>query len=418
MTDSAVTTPRLGRGLWTGIILHVIVLATLLTPPVWKMLVNARLQWLFVFLFAWSLSAILTPVVIRISFLTRTLDIPAGRKAHAAPTPLLGGLAVIAAFGISLLISFHYSLPMKGVGLAGLFIWIVGVVDDRWGLPAKLKLLAQFGAVVILLAFGVHVTFLPATWWGDWLEYLLTALWVVGITNAVNFLDGMDGLATGMSAIIAGFLALVALQTGQYYFSIVALALLGACLGFLPYNFRPRSNARIFLGDNGATFLGFILASATIMGEWAADDTAAIIIPLILLGVPIFDMTLTTIIRFGTGKVRTLGEWLSFTGRDHLHHRLAGLGIGRVTAVVVIWAITTFLGISAVMLTHVQGTFALLMLIQVGILFGFITFFMIYVRKHQIRLFIETAGPNNDSANAERLDEALKLQDHPQQVRS
>lgn len=413
MTESAFPIPRLGRGLWTGIIFHMMLIVALVTPPMWELLMANHLRWLFVFLFSWSLSAILTPAVIRISIMTKTLDIPAGRKAHASPTPLLGGLAVITAFGVSLLVSYHYSLPMKGVGLAGLFIWIVGLIDDRWGLPAVVKLASQFGAVVILLFFGVHVTFMPHVWWGIGIEYLLTALWVVGITNAVNFLDGMDGLAAGMSAIIAGFLAVVALQTGQYYFSIVALALLGACFGFLPFNFLPKSNAKIFLGDNGATFLGFILASATIMGEWATDDTAAIIIPIILLGVPIFDMTLTTIFRFGTGKVRTLGQWLAYTGRDHLHHRLAALGIGRVTSVIVVWALTFFLGLSAVMLTQVQGTFALLVLLEVAILFGFITFFMIYVRNHQIRLFVETAVTNNDSTNAKQLDEILKSQDQP-----
>jgi len=415
MAEAELTAPRLGRGYWTGIILHAIVLAVLLTPPVLEALAGAHLRWLFVFLFSWSLAAILTALAIRISFLTRTLDMPSGRKAHAEPTPLLGGFAVTAAFGISLLVSFHYSLPMKAVGLAGFFIWIIGFIDDRWGLPAKVKLFAQFVAVGILLAFGVHVTFLPPTWWGDSLEYVITALWVVGITNAVNFLDGMDGLAVGMSAIIAGFLALVALQTGQYYFSIVALALFGSCLGFLPFNFRPGRNARIFLGDSGATFLGFMLASAAILGEWAADDTAAIIVPLVLLSVPIFDMTLTTIIRFGTGKVRTIGEWLAFAGRDHLHHRLAGLGIGRTTAVIVVWALTFFVGISAVMLTHVQGVFALMMLLQVGILFGFVTFFMIYVRHHQIRLFVETTSSNNDSTNVGQLDAALKSQDQPQE---
>ena len=406
--------PRMTRSMWVGISLHAVLLIVLLIPDVWNGLIERNLRGLFVLLFAWSLSALLTPLSIRFSFATGCLDHPAGRKAHACPTPLLGGMAIIATFGITLLVSFHYSLPMKGVGLGGLLIWLVGIIDDRWGLPAKLKLFFQFVAVGILLVFGVHVTFLPHTWWGIGLEYMITAIWVIGITNAVNFLDGMDGLAAGMSAIIAGFLALVALQTGQVYFSIVALALLGACLGFLPFNFRWKDNARVYLGDNGATFLGFILASAVIMGDWAEDDVAAIFVPLVLMGIPIFDMTMTTITRFATGKVRTLGEWLAYTGRDHLHHRLAALGIGRSTAVFVIWWLTAFLGTTAVMLTRLEGVFAILMLLQATIMLGLITFFMIYVRNHQIRLFIEESKRNGENeADPESLDRALTSQDRP-----
>jgi UDP-GlcNAc:undecaprenyl-phosphate GlcNAc-1-phosphate transferase len=393
------------------VVLHTLILIVLVTPPVWDIMLEAELRWLFVFLFSWSLAAVLTPIAIQLSFATRCIDQPSGRKDHQIATPLLGGLAIIGAFGISLLISFHYSAPMKGVGLGGLLIWLTGIIDDRYEISARLKLVAQLAAVAILLAFGVQFTFLPNTPVGVAGEFVLTAIWVVGITNAVNFLDGMDGLAPGMSAIIAGFLALVALQTQQFYFSIVSLALFGACIGFLPFNFRWNKPARIFLGDNGATFLGFILASAAIMGDWAEDDTAALIVPVVLMGVPIFDMTMTTVTRFGTGKVRTLGQWLSYTGRDHLHHRLASLGIGRSTAVLVIWGLTLFLGITAVMLTHAEGIFALLMLVQAAMLLTLVTFFMIYVRKHQIRLFIDQS--NNGAVDEEKLEEALNRTDRP-----
>lgn len=332
----------------------VTLLVVLFTASLWDRLLESGLRWLYILFFAWSLAAVLTPIAIALSRQTKCMDYPSGRKDHSDATPLLGGLAIIGAFGLALLVSFHYSAPMKGVGLGGLLIWLLGVLDDRYSLSASLKLIVQLAAVAILFLFNVHFTFLPNTPVGIAGEYLLTAVWVIGILNAVNFLDGMDGLASGMSAIIAGFLALVALQTNQYYFSAVALALLGACVGFLPYNFRWKRSARIFLGDNGSTFLGFILASAAIMGDWAEDDVAALIVPIVLMGVPIFDMTMTTVTRFGTGKVRTLGQWLSYTGRDHLHHRLAALGIGRGTAVLVIWALTFFLGITAVMLTHAE----------------------------------------------------------------
>ncbi len=376
---------------WTTrkrIILPLLVLILCLLPPVARPMREAGFKPLYILIFAWAVSRILTPIAIRLSFVLGWLDYPGGRKSHARPTPLLGGMAIIAAFGVALLVNSHYSWQMKGVGLAGLLIWIVGAVDDRRELPASLKLLVQLAAVGVLLYFDVRVTFLPNTWWGNSLEYLITAVWVLGITNSVNFLDGMDGLATGMSAIIAFFLALVALQTGQVYFAYVALALLGACLGLLPDNFRRTRSAAVFLGDNGATFLGFTLASTAIMGNWATNNIAALVVPILLLGVPIFDMVLTTVMRVYNGQVKTIGQWLAYTGRDHFHHRLAALGIGRYTAVLVIYAITILTCIPAVVLKQARGIDASLLLLQGGLLFLLISFFMIYVRSHQIRLIV------------------------------
>jgi len=347
-------------------------------------------HWLYIFVFAWALSNLLTPLAIRFSFILGWLDIPHGRKAHEHPTPTLGGAAIIGSFGIALLTNFHFSFAMKGIGLASLLIWIVGVLDDRFELPAIIKLLAQILATVILIVFGVQVTFMPNVWWGYLAEYIITAFWIIGITNAVNYLDGLDGLAAGMSSIICIFLAIVAIQTGQSYFGLVALALLGACLGFLPYNIHYKKSADVFLGDNGATFLGFALAATATMGDWAEDNLAAIIVPILLFGVPIFDMTLTTITRIATGKVKSFGQWLAYTGRDHFHHRLAALGVGNYIAVIVIYVVTFFLGISAIVLKQARGVDAVLLLVQSGILFLLIIFFMLYVQPRQIRVEIKS----------------------------
>ncbi|MCB2199761.1 undecaprenyl/decaprenyl-phosphate alpha-N-acetylglucosaminyl 1-phosphate transferase [bacterium] len=391
-----------------------LVLVLLMLPPIREALAHGNHLWIRIFFFSWALSALLTPLAVRLSFSLGWLDIPKGRKDHGNATPLLGGFAIIATFGIALLVNYHYSLQMKAVGIASALIWLVGVIDDRRELSSIYKLLAQLVAVGILLKFGVHVTFMPNTWWGDYLEFIITALWVIGVTNAVNFLDGMDGLAAGMSAIIAFFLAIVAVQTGQQYFSFVALALFGACLGFLPHNFRWGSNARIFLGDNGSTFLGFVLASAVIMGNWAEDNIGDIAIPFLLMAVPIFDMTLTTVMRIATGKVKTFREWLDYAGRDHFHHRLASLGIGRSAAVLVIWFITFFMGMSAVVMKDVHGIYVVLLLIQGALLFGLITFFMIYVRNHQIRLFVEASQDStNGGPDPDALDKALNSSDKP-----
>lgn len=409
---------KLGPPHWTTrkrILLPLIVLLLCLVPQISIPLRKAGFLWFYVLIFSWALSTILTPLAIRGSFLLGWLDIPQGRKDHAKPTPVLGGAAIIGAFGITLLMTFSYSLQMKGVGIASLLIWLVGVLDDRWELPASLKLLMQVVAVGILIFFGVRITFLPNSLLGNIGEYLLTFLWVIGITNAVNFLDGMDGLAAGMSAIIAALLGVVALQTGQLYFTIVAVALVGACIGFLPFNFRRTRSAEIFLGDNGATFLGFTLAATAILADWADNNVAAIAVPVLLLGVPIFDMTMTTVIRFYTGRVRTFGEWLRYAGRDHFHHRLAALGIGRYSAVLVIYAVTIIIGLPAVVLKQARGVDAVLLLTQGAFILLLISFFMIYVRNRQIRLFVEQQEKVNDNPYMKRQDyeRILTKEDRP-----
>lgn len=370
--------------------------------------VNPGFRWVLVFALAWAISTILTPFAARLSYRFGWLDMPAERKIHSHPTPLLGGLVMIFAFNSALLFNSQYSLAMKGVSIGGAIVWLLGVLDDRRELPAVLKLFGQFLAVAVLLVMGVRVTFLPDTWWGITSEVLLTLVWVIGITNAVNFLDGMDGLATGMCAIISFFLALVALQTGQSYFAYVAIALLASCLAFLPYNFRRKRSAAIFLGDNGSTFLGFTLAATVLMGDWSEDNLASLIVPLLLLGVPIFDMVLTTVMRFRNHQVRTVREWLIYTGRDHFHHRLAALGIGRYRAVVVIWTITVILGISAVVLKQARGIDAVLLLLQEALIFAMISFFMIYVRSNQIRLFAaaQRGVPGGNDTLAEEITAA------------
>ncbi len=397
-------------------ILPALTLVVLIVLPYFWESAKHSFLWLYVPLFAWALGSFLTPLAIRGAFLTGWLDIPKGRKAHAHPTPVTGGGAIIGAFGLTLLFTYSYSLEMKGVGIAALLIWIVGALDDRWELPAKLKLLVQVIAVAILIIFKVHVTFLPDTWWGMGGEWIITAMWVIGITNAVNFLDGMDGLAVGISMIIAGLLAIVSLQNNQMYFTIISLALMGACMGFLPYNFSRRRNALIFLGDNGATFLGFTLAATALVGDWAEDNVAALAVPILLFGVPIFDMTLTTIIRFGTGQVKTFGEWLAFAGRDHFHHRLAALGIGRYTSVLVIWVVTLQLGLPALALKQARGIDAFVLLSQAVLFLLILTFFMIYVRNNQIRLFVEEQKRITESGRhvrAEELEQLLVTSDKP-----
>ena len=191
----------------------------------------------------------------------------------------------------------------------------------------------------------------------------------------------MDGLAAGICCIISVFFGLVALQNQQDYMVYLAVPLVGACLGFLPYNFRPFRSAAIFLGDAGSTFLGFTVAALGVMGEWAGDHSVRLIVPVLILGVPIFDMTFTTFMRVKSGEVRSLRQWIYYTGRDHIHHRLAGLRIGNRNAVLVIYVVTIWLGLSALALENTTGLNAILQVSQSVIVFLLLGFFMVFVKQ-------------------------------------
>jgi UDP-GlcNAc:undecaprenyl-phosphate GlcNAc-1-phosphate transferase len=295
-------------------------------------------------------------------------------------------VAVYGAFAATVLRNFSFSEELKGIALGATLIFAVGLVDDVRELPARWKLAAQLVAVAILIRHGVVVSFLPAGWWGDAAEWAITAVWVVGITNAVNFLDGMDGLAAGTCAINATFFGLVALQNHHDFMVYLALPLAGSCLSFLPYNFRPRRPAAIFLGDAGSTFLGFTLAALGVMGEWASDHVVRLIVPVIILGVPIFDMSFTTFMRVRGGQVRSFRQWVEFTGRDHFHHRLEALRIGRPAAVLVIYVVTLWLGLSALALKNATGISALLAVGQSAIVFLLMGFFMVFVQRQYARI--------------------------------
>lgn len=368
--------------LWTIDKLVVAVfVAFLLSGEARDLLSQSGLRWAYLLLLSFGVGFIVTPIICALAPRLGAVDVPAGRKAHGAPTALLGGVAIYIAFAVTVLRNFAFTDELKGIVLAGTLILMVGIVDDLRELPARWKLAAQLAAVAILIRYGVVITFLPDTLWGTVGEWLLTAFWVVGITNAVNFLDGMDGLAAGSTGINAMFFGLVAWQNSQYDMMFLALPLLGACLSFLVYNFRPGQRAWIFLGDAGSTFLGFMMAALAVMGDWASHHTVGLIVPILILGVPIFDMTFTTVMRVGTGRVRNFHQWIEFTGRDHIHHRLEDLRIGRVGAVLIIYVVSIWLGLSALALKNTTGINALLQVAQSVIVFLLLGYFMVFVRR-------------------------------------
>ncbi|MFQ6083736.1 MAG: glycosyltransferase family 4 protein [Candidatus Aminicenantia bacterium] len=307
---------------------------------------GVQFRWLFLLVSAFLLTFLLTPVIRLVATKLKILDLPDERKIHKKPMPLLGGLAIYISYVITIILNFSFSIELKGVIIGGTIILLIGLMDDIKSLSAKWKLIAQVLASVTLIICGVKLSFLPNTWWGNGGEVILTIIWVVGITNAVNFFDGMDGLATGLTAICSLSFFIVAQITGQPYLGYLTIALAGSCMGFLKFNFKPAS---IFLGDTGSTFLGFTLAGIAVMGGWAEKNPkVALSLPILILSVFIFDMVYITIARILSGRVRTFKEWIEYTGKDHLHHRLVTLGFNETQTVLLIYLIAACLGISGI----------------------------------------------------------------------
>ena len=325
-------------------------------------------KWLFLFVFSFIIAFFSTKVIGRIAAKLKILDYPNERKIHKKPIPLLGGLAIFISYVATIIFNFNFSIELKGVVIGGTIILIIGLIDDIKHIPATWKLISQVLASSILILYGVKLSFLPNTWWGNAGEVLLTVIWVVGITNAVNFFDGMDGLATGLTAIGSLSFFIVAEITGQSYLGFLTIALAGSCLGFLKFNFKPAS---IFLGDAGSTFLGFTLAGIAVMGGWAEKNPkVALSLPIIILSVFIFDMIYITIARVWDGRVRNFKGWIEYTGKDHLHHRLVALGFNETQTVLLIYLIAACLGLGGINLIATEGS---------GIYFEFIQAFFIFI---------------------------------------
>jgi UDP-GlcNAc:undecaprenyl-phosphate GlcNAc-1-phosphate transferase len=298
-------------------------------------------------------AAILTPVAEKVAIRFGAIDKPNARKVHQAPIPLWGGLAIafssILAVVISLGIFESLRLSMSprmasnliGILIGGLVIVVVGLIDDRMGMPAKVKLAFQILVAVILIKFGVVIQFLTIPGMGMivlplWLSWGVTVFWIVGLTNAINLMDGLDGLLAGSSTIFALLFFIVALLKGQYMVALLMMAIAGACLGFLKFNFNP---ARIFMGDTGSLFLGLMFSSLSIIGALKVTTTAAILVPLLIMGLPVLDTSFAIIRRFLNGKP------IFAPDKEHVHHQLLALGLSQKQAVLYIYLICGTLGV-------------------------------------------------------------------------
>ncbi len=303
-------------------------------------------QTLLIFFTALVFSVLATPLVRRLALRTGIVDAPASRKIQVVPVPLLGGAAIYAAFVIALIVfgDRFYVRELVGIMLGATLVSLFGLADDRWGLNAYLKLGGQALAGAILILGGTQVRLFPV----EWLNWALTLLWVVGMTNALNLLDNMDGLSAGVTTVAAAFFLLLAAISGQYLVGAMAAALIGACVGFLRYNLNP---ATIFMGDAGALFLGFLLAALAIKLRFPSNvPWVTWLVPVCVLALPLFDTTLVFVSRLWRGR-----NPLTTPGKDHLSHRLHALGLTRREAVLVCYLLGCGAGMVAVYISQARA---------------------------------------------------------------
>ena len=316
---------------------------------------------------AFVASILLTPLVKRLAFRIGAVDAPNYRKVHARIMPRLGGLAIFLAFliGVAILYPFLVNVPLPNTSKYSLVAIIIGaciivatgVVDGMREISAKAKMLGQLlAALIVIFVGGIQIDFINLPFVGElnfgFLSIPLTILWIVGITNAINLIDGLDGLAAGVSSIALITLAGMAFIMGNMFVLAIAGILAAATIGFLFYNFHP---AKIFMGDTGALFLGFMISVLALLG-FKNITVISLIIPVIMLGVPISD-TFFAIVR----RVRMKKKW-SDPDKSHLHHRLLDMGFTHRQTVLIIYGIAMMFGLAAIIFSMAKFWGAMLLI--------------------------------------------------------
>ena len=306
---------------------------------------------------------ITTPVVKNLAVRMGAVDVPKdGRRMHDHPIPRMGGLSIFFGFLLSVLVFLDLDGQMRGMLLGAAIIVVLGIFDDIYSLRAMFKFVVQIIAALVAALSGnvISIVSNPNVFSSDlywdlgWLAVPVTVVWIVAITNAVNLIDGLDGLACGVSAISSMTLLVISLAISDGPVAVLMAALTGACLGFLPYNMNP---AKIFMGDTGSTFLGFILAVVSIQGLFKLYTIISFAVPFLMLGLPIFDTCFAFIRRIAHGQSPMHAD------RSHVHHRLIDMGLNQKQAVAVLYVISAILGLSAVVLTTSGPVKAMLLLL-------------------------------------------------------
>ncbi len=295
-----------------------------------------------VFLVGFFVTLGCTPFIRRLANKIGAVDLPNQRKVHKEPMPRLGGMAIYLGFVAAALLLVDLSNKVIGLLLGGTIILILGIIDDVRGISPKTKLMGQAAAALVVIAFGIKIQFITNPF--DSLIFLgslsipITLLWLVGVTNAVNLIDGLDGLASGISAIALFTFSYIAYTNQQFTVSLLTFLLAGCIIGFLRYNFYP---ATIFLGDSGSMFLGFNIAALAVFGLLKGVTLVALVIPLTILGVPIFDTF------FAIVRRRREHQPIFKADKKHIHHRLLNRGLSHWQAVLIIYLISLCFSASA-----------------------------------------------------------------------
>ena len=314
-------------------------------------------MYILAFVIALLASFLLTPYIKKLAFAIGAVDKPDKRKVHTHIMPRLGGLAIFLGCVLAVVCSLPITRDLMGILLGGAWIVIVGILDDKYSLPAKVKLLGQILAACILVAFDIKIEWLNNPLGGYfYLEYLsipFTIFWVISFINVVNLIDGLDGLAAGVSGIASITIILVAMTA----------ALAGGIFGFIHYNFNP---ATIFMGDTGSMFIGYMLASIAIFGAVKSAATIALIVPAVALGLPIMDTAFAILRRYSNGKP------IFQPDKGHLHHRLLALGLSQKQAVLLMYAISIILSLGAFVLAmaNIYIACAVIVLIVIAVAVG------------------------------------------------
>ena len=328
------------------------------------------------------MSFLSTPMVKRMACRIGAMDVPKDdRRMHDHPIPRLGGLAIALSFLLTTFLFAELDEQMEGILLGGILILVLGVLDDCLTLRALPKLIVQILAAAIVVRHGCVIRYFTDPFSsvpGDCFDLgvfaaPVTIFWIVLMTNAVNFIDGLDGLSVGVSSISAATMLVISLLVAEENVAVILACLLGGCLGFIPYNFNP---AKIFMGDTGSTFLGFILATLSIQGLFKMYAVISFAVPFLILGVPFFDITFAVTRRLWRHQNPMKAD------RGHIHHRLIDMGFSQKQTVAITYTLTGILGVAAVLLAS-SGEVKTLILICACFVVAMLGIMVIFGPRHR-----------------------------------
>lgn len=326
------------------------------------MIFNNNIFVILAFGVAFLIAFAATPMVISLAHKVNAIDVPRdARRVHKKPTPLMGGLAIFYGFIVAALCFSTLDRETVGILIGSVIIVVVGIIDDITDMKAIVKLMCQILAAAVVVYCGVRIEHFAnplSAWVGPpyivlnfWVSVAITMFWIVGVCNAVNLIDGLDGLAVGVSSIASVCMLALTLISNNLNIAIITAAVAGAAFGFLPYNFNP---AKIFMGDTGALFLGFILACISVQGFLKLSALISFAIPILVLGLPIFDTVFAIFRRVSSGRSPMSPD------RGHLHHRLLDMGFSQRQTVAILYTLTAILCLTAVVISikgYLRGAF-------------------------------------------------------------